>query len=228
MSEGRQGSPTFSIRTYRFLYGDLRAAYGNDLKAYYMHYIQSGQKEGRLAVGYDYMAPDLSSNAAGTNGTANAAGTGSSNAASAGASDPAEAVARQKAAAIADALGRDIHACLNWSAAMPYERNNSFDSTKTAAFLANYGFDNRKGNCGVMAATFYEMAKYLGYDAHQVWGVVPLRGGGMGMHSWVEIVIDGQTYVCDPDFQNETKKSGYMLRYKQRGTWRYTDYHRVN
>ena len=72
------------------------------------------------------------------------------------------------------------------------------------------------------------MAKYLGYDAHQVWGTVPLRRGGMGMHSWVEIDINGETFVCDPDFQNETKKNGYMIHYKDPGTWRYTDYHRVN
>ncbi len=201
MAEGRQASANFSVRSYKNHYADIRAILGNDLKAYYMHYIRSGQQEGRVAVGFDDEVP---------------------------APDASEIAAAQKAAAIAEALGRNLGACLNWSASMPYERNNSFDSTKTTAFLANYGFDNRKGNCGVMAATFYEMAKYLGYDAHQVWGTVPLRRGGMGMHSWVEIDINGETFVCDPDFQNETKKNGYMIHYKDPGTWRYTDYHRVN
>lgn len=136
----------------------------------------------------------------------------------------------KRARETANSLGKSLQACLNWTAAMPYERNDSFDSSKTTEFLADYGFRNYRGNCGVMAAVFYEMAKYLGYDAHQVWGTVPLRRGGMGIHSWVEIVRGGQVFVCDPDFQNEYKgrRSGYMLRYGDHGTWRYTDYHRVN
>jgi len=72
-----------------------------------------------------------------------------------------------------------------------------------------------------MAAMFCEMAKLLGYDAHQISGTVPLAKGGYGPHSWVEVTINGTLYVCDPDFQNETKNNGYMIQYRQSGTWRY-------
>ena len=61
----------------------------------------------------------------------------------------------------------------------------------------------------------------LGYDAKQISGSVPLRSGGYGPHSWVEIEINGTTYVFDPDFTNETKRNGYQITYGQSGTWRY-------
>ena len=72
-----------------------------------------------------------------------------------------------------------------------------------------------------MAAMFCEMAKLLGYDAHQISGRVPLKAGGYGPHSWVEITFEGTTYVCDPDFTEETKRNGYMITYGQSGTWVY-------
>ena len=72
------------------------------------------------------------------------------------------------------------------------------------------------------------MAKVLGYDAHQVTGYVPLRGGGRGPHSWVEINMNGTTYVFDPDFTHETHRNGYQISYGTSGTWRYMDYHRMN
>ena len=88
-------------------------------------------------------------------------------------------------------------------------------------WYADYGFKNGKGNCYVMAAMFCEMAKLLGYDAHQISGRVPLKAGGYGPHSWVEVTFEGTTYVCDPDFTEETKRNGYMITYGQSGTWVY-------
>lgn len=88
-------------------------------------------------------------------------------------------------------------------------------------YYADYGFTNNTGNCYVMAATFCEMARMLGYDAQQIAGSVPLRSGGYGPHSWVEIEIDGTIYVFDPDFTNETQRNGYQITYGQSGTWIY-------
>ena len=80
----------------------------------------------------------------------------------------------------------------------------------------------------MMAATFYYMAKVLGYDAHQVAGYVPRIGGGVTPHSWVEIVINGTVYVFDPNFTNETGGNGYQIRYGTSGTWMYSSYYRMN
>ena len=124
-------------------------------------------------------------------------------------------------------VGWNLRAAYNWSASMPYYRMDSSPS-QGSEWFALYGFRNHTGNCYVMAATFYYMAKALGYDAHQVAGYVPKIGGGVTPHSWVEIVINGTVYVFDPNFTNETGGNGYQIRYGTSGTWMYSSYYRMN
>ncbi len=121
-----------------------------------------------------------------------------------------------------DEVGWDLKSAFN-AAVIPYYGPADFpkDDKTTMQWYADYGFKNGKGNCYVMAAMFCEMAKLLGYDAHQISGRVPLKAGGYGPHSWVEVTFDGTTYVCDPDFTEETKRNGYMITYRQSGTWVY-------
>lgn len=128
---------------------------------------------------------------------------------------------------VLDKVGWDLKAAYNWSAGLTYERNTA-NASPGSEWFAKYGFENGKGNCYVMAATFYYMAKLLGYDAHQVTGMVGARNGGVTPHSWVEIDINGKTYVFDPDFTNEFKLNGYMITYGASGTLRYTSYSRMN
>ncbi len=129
-----------------------------------------------------------------------------------------------KAYALLDEIGWDLKAAFNWSAGLTYYGHNSYmpqDAETGTVWYADYGFTNLKGNCYVMAATFCEMAREMGYDAVQISGRVPLAAGGLGAHSWVEITIDGTTYVYDPNFTNETGYNGYQITYGQSGTWRY-------
>ena len=51
MKEGRQGIVYFDVNSYKRRYKDLRMAFGNDLKSYYLHYVYSGQNEHRIASG---------------------------------------------------------------------------------------------------------------------------------------------------------------------------------
>ena len=91
-------------------------------------------------------------------------------------------------------------------------------SKKTALKSEAYsikGFTKRKGNCYVMAAQFYVMAKLLGADIRQVYGKVGLP------HSWTEIRQGGKTWVYDPNFRNETGRNGWKIWYGKKGTWRY-------
>lgn len=134
-----------------------------------------------------------------------------------------------KASAVLDEIGWDLEAAFRWSAGLTYDRHDK-TMPRTAAegtiAYADFGFDKGKGNCYVMAATFCEMARLLGYDARQISGFVPLgsqiNGQNIGPHSWVEIDMDGTTYVFDPDFTNETGNNGFMITYGQSGTWRYS------
>ena len=50
MKEGRRSCEAFNVLTYREKNGDLKAAFGDDLKQYYIHYINYGKNEGRKAA----------------------------------------------------------------------------------------------------------------------------------------------------------------------------------
>ena len=127
---------------------------------------------------------------------------------------------------ILDQIGRDLYSAFNWSVSMPY-RWTSADASPGSEWFAIYGFTNGYGDCYVMAGTFYYLARALGYDAHQIDGFVMTAGGGMEAHSWVEIVINGATYVFDPSFA-QGHENGYYFTYGTSGTWRYTQYYRMN
>ena len=118
-----------------------------------------------------------------------------------------------------DLIGWDLRNAFIWSASMPYYRLPQ-DISYGSRFFATYGFQNGVGDCYVMAACFYEMAKALGYDAHWMFGYVPMAAGGYGVHSWVEIVLNGVTYICDPDYTHESGGNGYMITYGS-GGWGY-------
>lgn len=49
MKQGRQASAEFNVHTYIQNYPDLQAVFGDDLSAYYYHYLNTGKAEGRIA-----------------------------------------------------------------------------------------------------------------------------------------------------------------------------------
>lgn len=51
MKEGRASSENFEVLSYYNANQDLRAAFGTNLKSYYIHYVKYGEKEGRAATG---------------------------------------------------------------------------------------------------------------------------------------------------------------------------------
>ncbi len=128
-------------------------------------------------------------------------------------------------------VGWNLRAAFNWSKSLPYS-NRYLRATKGSIhsdFYANYGFTRKTGNCYVMASTFYQMARLLGYEVYFVEGHVGSRWSAIGAdHGWTEIILDGQLYVFDPNFTNETGLNGYQIRYGQRGTWQYKNYARAD
>ena len=128
----------------------------------------------------------------------------------------------------------NLKTAFNWSASLKYAGNIKI-SKKTPTEYGLYGFRTGNGDCYVMAATFYWMAKVAGYDAHYVKGYVPKKNGTKGAHAWVEIdhKVGGKTktYVYDPNFQQEYASwgySGYKFVYGTKHTPRYANYKRVN
>ena len=124
----------------------------------------------------------------------------------------------------------NLRKAFNWSASLQYAGNIKI-SKKTPTEYGLYGFKTGTGDCYVMAATFYWMAKVAGYDAHYVKGYFK-KSNGKGAHAWVEIdqKVGGKTktYVYDPNFQQEYKLNGYKLTYGAKKTLKYINYKRVN
>lgn len=58
-----------------------------------------------------------------------------------------------------------------------------------------------KGNCYRFACCFGYFARMLGYDSYVQVGKCSAIRGGYTPHSWVEIKINGVTYVFDPELQ---------------------------
>lgn len=125
----------------------------------------------------------------------------------------------------------NLKKAFNWSVSLQYAGNVKV-SKKTPTEYGLYGFKTGSGDCYVMAATFYWMAKVAGYDAHYVKGYFQKSGGKKGAHAWVEIdqKVHGKkkTYVYDPNFQKEYKLNGYKLTYGAKRTLKYVNYKRVN
>lgn len=57
MDEGMKASPGFDWEAYRGYNGDLSEAFGDDIRQYYMHYLQNGYAEGRKAC-HTYLQND--------------------------------------------------------------------------------------------------------------------------------------------------------------------------
>lgn len=82
---------------------------------------------------------------------------------------------------------------------------------------------NGGGNCYRFASLFSWLARYLGYDTAVIAGYVPAAGGGGAPHGWVEVYLDGETYICDPDLAHEMGGSyWFMATYRNPPTsyWR--------
>ncbi|SEK66492.1 dockerin type I domain-containing protein [Ruminococcus albus] len=132
-----------------------------------------------------------------------------------------------KAEAVLDKVGWDLQKAFNWCV-MPYSYyiDGEYlprDGSPGMEWYADRGFKAHEGNCYVMAACFCEMAKMLGYDAHQI-ASCTLSWGSSCDHSWVEINNyngSGKTYIFDPDFQYEKGQSGFQITYGDKGTWMY-------
>jgi len=131
-----------------------------------------------------------------------------------------------QACAVLDQVGWSLSSAYYWSSHSISYANRSLRGTTRS--LANVGFSTHTGNCYVMAATFCEMARALGYECYQISGWVPRIGGGVTGHSWVEIYVNGSKYVCDPCFQYETGYNGYLIYYGMSGTWVYSNYSRMD
>lgn len=118
--------------------------------------------------------------------------------------------------------GWDLYSCYLWIVrnfryqTLPIPMDPPEGYTREEGY-AIYGLENNRGNCYCYAASFAAAAKKLGYDARFIEGQVGMARGGLGPHGWVEIVVNGTTYVCDPDGEAELGMNFYMVTYGSAG-----------
>lgn len=114
--------------------------------------------------------------------------------------------------------GSTLSGCYNWVVnnliyeKLPDPMSPPAGYTREEGY-AMHGVENRRGNCYCFAAAFAGAAKRLGYDATFIEGTVRLRSGVVCRHGWVEIKMDGTTYICDPEQDYEHHYGLYMLTY---------------
>ena len=54
------------------------------------------------------------------------------------------------------------------------------------------------------------MLSYIGFDAKTVDGKTAMAAGGYGYHMWVEVTINGQVYVMDPQVDDNMSWGAYI------------------
>ena len=91
-----------------------------------------------------------------------------------------------------------------------YERKYNFSNA--AGWQRQYALEmltKGRGNCYNFAATFGCLAEKLGYsNVRTIAGMTGKAGGGWTPHSWVEIDMNGTTYIFDPEMEHA---NGYDL-----------------
>ena len=127
-------------------------------------------------------------------------------------------------------MGKDLRSCFNYSVNIPYDKATPLPEAgyTNSEWYALYGFKNHKGNCYARAATFYWLAKNMGYEVYYLQGAVR-TANGYAIHGWCEMVLDGELYVFDPSFEAGKKgRNGFQIKYGTPGTWIYIDYQRMS
>lgn len=66
------------------------------------------------------------------------------------------------------------------------------------------------GTCTEYSYVYAAMLNYIGFDAKTVDGKTAMAAGGYGYHMWVEVTINGQIYVMDPQVDDNMSWGAYI------------------
>lgn len=90
--------------------------------------------------------------------------------------------------------------------------SGKYMSDKTSISYAKEMVEYGSGNCFRFASLFSWLARGLGYKTNVVMGWVPSYSSGEAPHGWVEVYVNGKTYVCDPDMYNAIRDRDWYMR----------------
>ncbi len=105
--------------------------------------------------------------------------------------------------------GRDLEAMFRYVGdTLTYVKKDPawFEPAPGLSHVQNYaylGFTTSQGNCFSYAAMFVHLAREAGYEIRFVKGQVATIYGNNVDHGWTEIKLNGQWYICDPNFYED-------------------------
>ncbi|MGF7001988.1 hypothetical protein M2149_000358 [Lachnospiraceae bacterium PFB1-21] len=127
-----------------------------------------------------------------------------------------EAKVDSYADAIIAQTGGDLYAIYNWAVGLGYQTMpvpvNPPSGYTRQQYYFTYAYETRRGNCFCYASVFYWCAKKLGYSVRLIEGRVATRSGS-NPHGWVEIDLNGTTYIVDPESRASLGLNIYMSTY---------------
>lgn len=107
-----------------------------------------------------------------------------------------------------------------YTVSYPYRNGSLYPTGDWGARYAKQMYVNGSGNCYRYAGLFCWIARGLGYKANAVSGWVPGARVAKAPHGWVEVYINGKTYICDPDLAHEMPgHNWYMVTYANAPTY---------
>ncbi len=111
--------------------------------------------------------------------------------------------------------GTDLRSLYDYVASYPYISGSKYPAGDWTVPFAIEMYRNGGGNCYRYAALFEWLAKAAGYNAKAIAGHALNRYGGWNAHGWVEVYINGATYVCDPQSTHAIAgRNFYMVTYE--------------
>lgn len=84
-----------------------------------------------------------------------------------------------------------------------YIINNTYYSYGVWGNAIESVLENGYGTCTEYSYVYMAMMKYLGFNAKTVDGSTAMAAGGYGYHMWVEVKLNGKTYVFDPQVEDD-------------------------
>ena len=101
--------------------------------------------------------------------------------------------------------GTNVYPCVGYGDVT--EGSKGYIAWNTMATL-----DRHIGPCNKYTSTFIAMVRMIGLDAGYIDGYCSRAGGGMTGHVWAEVYINGQTYIFDPQVEDNMTVNG-NIRY---------------
>jgi hypothetical protein len=95
--------------------------------------------------------------------------------------------------------GDIMRKCYDYTRSYSYRSGSLYPSGNWVPGFANEMIDYGSGNCYRFAALLGMLYAYNNISCNVISGGVILGSGSVGPHSWVEVYVNGQTYVVDPE-----------------------------